>query len=79
MQDSGVYRMMTDAQLSKRSTAPFSICSASPAPGHVSCPPTQPPTAPVNHAFDKCSGHVVPKCCRKGGGRWAMTLKGKEY
>ena len=30
-------------------------------------------------AFEKWSGHVMPKCCRKGGGGWAMTLKGKEY
>jgi len=21
---------------------------------------------------------VLPKCCRKGGGGWAMTLKGKQ-
>ena len=28
-------------------------------------------------AFEKWSGHVVPKCCRKGGG--AMTLKDEEY
>jgi len=28
-------------------------------------------------AFEKWSGRVVPKSCRKGMGRWAMTLKGK--
>jgi len=28
-------------------------------------------------AFEKWSGHVVLKCCRREGG-WAMTLKGKE-
>jgi len=30
-------------------------------------------------AFEKWSGHVVPKCFRKGWGGEAMTLKGKEY
>ena len=30
-------------------------------------------------AFEKWSGHVVPKCCRKGEGGWAMTLKDKDY
>ena len=28
-------------------------------------------------AFEKWSGHIVLKCCRREGG-WAMTLKGKE-
>ena len=29
--------------------------------------------------FEKRSGNEVPKCCHKrGGGGWAMTLKGKE-